>query len=110
MEKAIKQISNESKKLFAEIVKKIEFFQNGEHEKLDLSPIKRKNGKYKISEMKIKSPESYRIFYVSIDEQKKRIILIDGKRKKVQAFKASYFTVLDKTLDQYLDVEKGDKK
>lgn len=110
MEKAIKQISKENKKLFAEIVKKIEFFQNGEHEKLDLSPIKRKAGKYKLCEIKIKGPESYRIFYVSIDEQNKRIILIDGKRKKVQAFKASYFAVLDKTIDQYLDVEKGDIK
>lgn len=106
MEKALRTMANENKKLFAEIVKKIEFFQNGEHEKLDLAPIKRKNGKYKICEIKIKNPESYRVFYVSIDEKKKRVIFIDGKRKKVQAFKANYYDMLDKSLESYLNNER----
>ena len=74
MEKALRQIAKEDRKLFAEIVKKIEFFQKGEHEKLTLAPIKRNQAKYKISEIKIKSPESYRIFYVCIDEKNKRQI------------------------------------
>ena len=109
MEKALRQIAKEDKKLFAEIVKKIEFFQKGEHEKLTLAPIKRKQAKYKISEIKIKSPESYRIFYVCIDEKNKRVVFLDGQRKKVQAFKDDYFKVLDKALDIYLDEVKGDK-
>ena len=109
MEKALKKIAKDNKKLFAEIYKKIEFFQNGEHEKLDLAPIIRKKGKYKISEIRIKSPESYRVFYVSIDEKNNRVIFIDGRRKKVQAFKASYYDTLDKALEIYLDDEKGEK-
>ena len=103
MEKALRQISKEDKKLFAEIFKRIEFFKNGEHDRLDIAPIKRKQGKYKISEIKIKSPESYRIFYVCIDEKNKKIVFIDGKRKKVQAFKESYFKILDIAIENYLD-------
>lgn len=87
MEKALRQIAKEDKKLFAEIVKKIEFFQKGEHEKLTLAPIKRKQAKYKISEIKIKSPESYRIFYVCIDEKNKRVVFLDGQRKKFKHLK-----------------------
>lgn len=62
MEKALRDISTKDKKLFAEIVKRIGFFQNGEFDKLDIVPIKRKHGKYKISEIRIKSPGAYRIF------------------------------------------------
>lgn len=102
MEKALRQVAKQDKKLFAEIAKKLEFFKNGEYEKLDLAPIKRKNGMYKISEIRIKSPESYRIFYVAIDEEKQRVIFVDGKRKKVNAFKNSYFNTLDKAIDDYI--------
>ena len=109
MEKALRQIAKEDRKLFAEIVKKIEFFQKGEHEKLTLAPIKRNQAKYKISEIKIKSPESYRIFYVCIDEKNKRVVFFFFQRKKVQAFKDDYFKVLDIALDIYLDEVKGDK-
>lgn len=55
MEKALRQIAKEDRKLFAEIVKKIEFFQKKENMKsFTLAPIKRKQAKYKISEIKLK--------------------------------------------------------
>lgn len=102
MEKALRKISKQDKPLFAEIVKKIQFFENGEHEKLDIVPIKRKNGKHKICEIRIMSPGSYRIFYVAIDEKSKTAIFVDGQRKKVDAFKNSYFDTLDNAIDDYL--------
>ena len=46
---------------------------------------------------------------IAKDEKNKRVVFLDGQRKKVQAFKDDYFKVLDKALDIYLDEVKGDK-
>lgn len=105
MEKALREIAKEDKRLFAEIAKKIGFLQNGELEKLDLSPIHRKHGKHQINEIRIKSPESYRVFYVCFDRKNNRYILVDGRRKKVQAFSSAYFQTLDAAVDRYIQLK-----
>jgi mRNA-degrading endonuclease RelE of RelBE toxin-antitoxin system len=103
MEKSIRKLAEEDKELFAEVRMKLQLFQKGEFEKLEIKPIKRQKQKHKISEIVIKSPGSYRLFYVVIDTKNKTAVFIDGRKKKKQKFNTAYFSQLDKSLDRYLD-------
>jgi len=102
MEKALHKLGKEDKGLFAEVYKKMEAFEKGEFEKLVIKPIKRNKAKHQISEIVVKSPASYRIFYVVIDTENNTAVFADGKRKKKRKFSSTYFSQLDDSLDIYL--------
>lgn len=101
-EKAFKIIINEDKKLAAEIIKHVELLEKDKLEQLNLDYIKRSKPKYKIMEIIIKSPQSYRVFYVYLTISGTDILLVDGRRKKVDRFSSDYFKELDKVIDVYI--------
>ncbi|MBK5252369.1 MAG: type II toxin-antitoxin system RelE/ParE family toxin [Peptostreptococcaceae bacterium] len=88
--------------LLAEIMKKIEMLEKGKPEALDIRPIIRKNGDYKINEIRIKHPNSYRLFYIQVYQNEDKIIIVDGRKKKVGKFPLKYFKELDKCINTYL--------
>ena len=106
--KELSKLKDEDKKLFAEVRHKLEQLQKGNYEALNIKPIIRKKG-YNIQEIVIKSPGSYRIFYFEI-VIKDKIWIIDGRRKKVDAFDSEYFRVLDKRIEVILEDEKNENE
>lgn len=107
-DKELRKIKTEDKKLFAEIRYKLEQLAKGNYDALNIKPIKRKNG-YHIQEIVIKSPNSYRVFYFEI-AIKDKIWIIDGRRKKVNAFDSAYFKVLDKRIEAILEDENNENE
>jgi len=99
--KALKKLVNKDNELLAEINNKIIQLAKGNHELLDLKPIKRKKKKYNINEIRIKSPISYRVFYVHIFEKNNNILIVDGRKKKVSKFKSKYFDQLDLCITEH---------
>lgn len=102
-ERAIKAVNSEDKRLTATIIKKIEILEDNKIEQLDIEQIKRKGSHHRIMELKIKSPQNYRVFYVYLLEQNNEILLVDGRRKKVNKFPNRYFEDLDRVIEDYLN-------
>lgn len=101
-DKALRAIAKEDKKLFAEIIQKIKLLESGKFEQLDIESIKRSKEKYKIKEIRIFHPGSYRIFYIHINNECNEILIVDGQRKKVDKFNSNYFKTLDKCIENEL--------
>lgn len=101
--KAMKKLAGKNKELFAEVHKKIEQFAKGNYELLDLKPIIRKSKKNKIKEIRIKSPGSYRVFYIHISEENNSILIVDGREKKIRKFSFSYFDTLDQCIEEHFN-------
>lgn len=91
-----------------EIAHKLEELENENFDALTIKPIVRKKG-YDIQEIVIKSPSSYRVFYFEIAIGDK-IWIVDGRRKKVNAFDSSYFKILDKRIEKILEGEKNENE
>ncbi|KDR96805.1 ParE toxin of type II toxin-antitoxin system, parDE [Peptoclostridium litorale DSM 5388] len=98
-EKELKKLAKEDAQLFAEVNQKIKYLGEGKVEQLDIKPIRRKNKKNKILEIRIKYPSSYRVFYIEVEEVGSEILIVAGRRKKVDAFDDKYFRQLDKRID-----------
>ncbi len=101
-EKAIKKLNTEDPKLVAEVIKRLDFLQHREFNRLDIEQIKRKNGKYKIQEIRIFHPGSLRVFFVEIFEAEGCTYIIDCRKKKKDRFDSEYFRNLDKYLENEL--------
>ena len=110
IEKELAQIAKKDKKLFAEIYQKMNYIKNGNFEQLDIRKIKREKGKFNILEIRIMGSHSYRIFYIHLNQETHSILLVDGRKKKVNAFKSKYFRELDNYIETYLNLLKGDEK
>ena len=100
--KSFSKISKKDPKLFAEANEQIKLLGDGYNEQLTIKPINRKNGKYKIQEIVIKYPSSFRVFYIQVKIEYDDILLVDCRRKKVRKFKSDYFVNLDKCIDEHL--------
>ena len=98
---ALKKLASKDKQLFAEVLKKTELLKKGINEGLVLKPIMRKTGKYEIQEIVIRQPSSYRVFFVIFKVERNKILLVDGRKKKVPKFKSEYFKILDKCIDEH---------
>ena len=107
-QKEIRKLTVKDPKLAAEVITRIQQLGNREFEKLEIRPIIRKNGKYKIQEIKIFHPSSFRIFYVEIFENDDCTYIIDCKKKKVNKFDNSYFKTLDRCLERELKNGEGE--
>jgi predicted nucleic acid-binding Zn-ribbon protein len=99
---AFNKLKKNDDNLLAEIFKKIELLEKGKLEALDIRHIKRKNGKHRIEEIRIRQPSSYRVFYIHLLWKRNEIIIVDGRKKKVGKFPPTYFKELDKCIDEYL--------
>lgn len=102
-EKTFKKLAQKEKKLIATIYMKFEQLESGNFDALNIKAIKRKHGKYKINEVKIRYPSEFRIFYVCLNDFYKLILIVDGKKKKVNSLSSEYFTMLDSCIDKYLN-------
>jgi mRNA-degrading endonuclease RelE of RelBE toxin-antitoxin system len=80
--------------ILARIFDAIDDLEAGNDETITIRMIKR-NGKLKISEVKIKNPKEYRIFFTKL-ENEKIIWILDIIPKKKNAFSSKYFDELDK--------------
>lgn len=98
---SLRKIAKKDPKLFAEINEKIKLLEEGYTELLTIKPIRRRNGKYRIQEIVIRYPSSFRVFYIQIQIKGNKILLVDGQRKKVSKFKEGYFTMLDKCIEEH---------
>ena len=100
---ALNKISKKDPKLFAEVNERIKLLEDDYTDQLDIKQIHSINGKYKIQEIVIKYPSSYRVFYIQVKIDGDSILLVDGRRKKVTKFKADYFKELDKCIEDHLN-------
>lgn len=98
-QRELKKLITKDSELSAAVVARIQQLKNGELEKLDIRPIIRKDGKYKIQEIRIFNPNSFRIFYVEIFEKDGCTYVIDCRKKKVNKFDSQYFKTLDRCLE-----------
>ncbi len=102
-QKELEKIGKTDKRLYAEIIKKLEQMEKGNFEVLDIKNIKRDKG-FDIMEIRIKFPSSYRVFYFEI-LKKEKIWIIAGIRKKVDALSSDYFKMLDERIKSILEGE-----
>lgn len=98
-ERSIRKIAKTDKKLAIEIYHKIELLSKGCFDALDIKSINRKNGKFKIHEIRIFHPNSCRIFYVYFENENNKILVVDSRKKKTQKFNSDYYNDLDKCIE-----------
>jgi len=101
-QRELKKLPTKDPELSAEVYTRIQQLRNGEFEKLNIRPIIRKNGKYKMKEIRIFNPNSFRIFFVEIFEKDGCTYVIDCRKKKVDKFDSEYFKTLDRCLESEL--------
>ncbi|MBK5263220.1 MAG: hypothetical protein JJE17_11745 [Peptostreptococcaceae bacterium] len=99
----LKKLSKNDPELFAEVHERMKLLEDGYTEQLTIKPINRENGKYKIQEIVINYPSSFRVFYIQVKMDGDNILLVDGQRKKVRKFKPNYFKQLDKCIKEHLN-------
>lgn len=100
--KSFKKLNGKDNALLAEVKKKLDLLAKGEFDSLTIKLIVRKKKTFKIKEIVIKSPNSYRIFYIHILERNNEILIVDGRKKKARKFSSSYFDKLDICIKNYL--------
>tara|TARA_Y100001933_G_scaffold102139_1_gene102682 strand:- start:1151 stop:1498 length:348 start_codon:yes stop_codon:yes gene_type:complete len=101
-EKDFKKLQRSDRLLLAEVLKRIKLLENGKFENLDIKSIKRKNAKHKLLEIRIKYPNSYRIFYIELKTKSNGFLILSGRKKKVDKFNEDYFEVLDERADEFM--------
>ena len=99
---SLEKIAKTDKILFAEVNERIKLLAEGYIEQLTIKPIKRKDGQYKVQEIVIRYPSSFRVFYIHVRMDEDAILLVDCRRKKVQKFPSEYFKDLDKCIEKHL--------
>jgi len=77
--------------------------ENEEYDKLEIETITGVKLNNRIQEIKIKSPQSVRIFYSTFTKNGRVHIVVAIERKKKDRFSSDFFKMLDKRIDQELD-------